>query len=113
MAGTGGAVLTPMPASIWFAREGPQDARPPSDPSCATVCTMLAWGRRAVNTGGATPIARNAMPRPSRAARTVDIDALRNLRAEDVEPRFHPGYGRALGRLPSGHQVFRGLPFDF
>ena len=45
-------------------------------------------------------------------ARTVDLDAQRNLTAADAGRRLHPGYGPALRRLPHGRQVFRGLPFD-
>ena len=66
-----------------------------------------------VATGVATHGVRSFMPRPTPAARTVDIDGSRNLTAEDADRLLHPGYGAALRRLPPGEQVFRGLPFDF
>ncbi|MFI5225455.1 MAG: CehA/McbA family metallohydrolase [Candidatus Limnocylindrales bacterium] len=53
------------------------------------------------------------MPRPTPAARTIDLDPARNLSAEDADRRLYPGYGAALRRLPRGPQVFRGIPFDF
>ena len=51
-------------------------------------------------------------PPSSPAATTVAIDAVRNCSAADAGHRLHAGYGRALARLPTGRQVFRGLPFD-
>src|SRR5439155_20646082 len=45
-------------------------------------------------------------------AQTVDLDSARNASEAQVAARFHPEYGRALGRLPAGRQVFQGLPFD-
>jgi hypothetical protein len=45
-------------------------------------------------------------------AEPVTLDRLRNLSTDDATLRLGPGYGPALGRLPAGRQVFRGLPFD-
>ena len=52
------------------------------------------------------------MPRSSPAATTVDLDAARTLSPTDAGRILLPAYARALRRLPSGRQVFRGLPFD-
>src|ERR1043166_329632 len=52
------------------------------------------------------------MSRSSPSATTVDLDPVRNLTVSDATRRLARGYGRALGRLPSGRHVFRGLPFD-
>jgi hypothetical protein len=45
-------------------------------------------------------------------ARTVDLGPARNATEARVAARFHPEYGPALGRLPTGRRVFQGLPFD-
>jgi hypothetical protein len=45
-------------------------------------------------------------------AATVDIDHWRNATESGLGPRFQDLYGAALGRLPSGRQVFHGLPFE-
>src|SRR3954470_7609718 len=55
-----------------------------------------------------------SLPRPSRAsqlATALDLAAAWNATDHDVAERFHPQYGPALGRLPEGAVVFRGLPF--
>jgi hypothetical protein len=45
-------------------------------------------------------------------ARPVVLDSSRNLSEAQGRERLHPVLGAALERLPSGHQVWRGLPFD-
>jgi len=52
------------------------------------------------------------MAASTRLARTVDIDASRNLTEAEAGARFHAQYGPALRRLPAGRQVFHGLPFE-
>jgi hypothetical protein len=52
------------------------------------------------------------MRRSSPFARSISIDLSRNATDEDVARVFEDSYGPALGRLPSGRQVFHGLPFD-
>jgi hypothetical protein len=52
------------------------------------------------------------MRRSSPFARPIAIDQSRNATDEDVARLFNDSYGPALGRLPSGRQVFHGLPFD-
>jgi hypothetical protein len=47
----------------------------------------------------------------TRLARPVDLSAAWNASDDDVAARFHPLYRQALGRLPDGAAVFRGLPF--
>ena len=47
----------------------------------------------------------------TRLARTIDLSSAWNASDGDVAGRFHPLYEAALGRLPSGPSVFRGLPF--
>jgi hypothetical protein len=47
----------------------------------------------------------------SRWARPVDLSAAWNASDADVAARFDPLYRTALGRLPSGDRVFRGVPF--
>ncbi len=47
----------------------------------------------------------------TRRAWPVDLTAAWNASDADVAARFHPLYRTALGRLPEGDQVFRGLPF--
>ena len=44
-------------------------------------------------------------------ARPVDLGRSWNATDAQVASRLHPLYGPALGRLPSGPSVFRGLPF--
>lgn len=48
----------------------------------------------------------------SRLARPIDLAGAWNASDADVAARIHPLIGRALGRVPTGRQVFRGLPFD-
>ena len=43
--------------------------------------------------------------------RPVDLSSAWNASDADVARRFHPLYGQALGRLPAGDVVLRGLPF--
>ena len=50
--------------------------------------------------------------RSSPLARTVDLGPSRSAAHGQVAARFHPSYGPALARLPSGRRVFHGLPFD-
>ena len=51
-------------------------------------------------------------PLATRSARTVDLSAAWNASDADVGARFHPSYADALGRLPDGPSVFRGVPFE-
>lgn len=44
-------------------------------------------------------------------ARAVDLGAVWNADDEAVASRLHPAYRDALGRLPDGPAIFRGLPF--
>ena len=48
----------------------------------------------------------------TRLARPVDLSTAWNASDADVGARFHPLYRAALGRLPVGPSVFRGLPFE-
>ena len=48
----------------------------------------------------------------TRLARPVDLSSAWNASDAEVASRFHPLYREALGRLPDGPSVFRGLPFD-
>ena len=51
--------------------------------------------------------------RPSSPFATpIAIDRSRNATDDDVAGVFEDSYRPALGRLPSGQQVFHGLPFD-
>jgi hypothetical protein len=50
--------------------------------------------------------------RSSPLAVTLDLDRVRNATDGQVASRFHPRYTAALPRLPTGRQVFHGLPFD-
>ena len=45
-------------------------------------------------------------------ARPVDLGTAWNATDADVAARLHPRYAAALGRLPDGPAVFRGLPFE-
>src|SRR5690242_16038266 len=49
---------------------------------------------------------------PSPLATPVGIDAARNATDADVIARFHPRAAAGIRRLPSGDQVFHGLPFQ-
>src|SRR3954462_4717421 len=49
---------------------------------------------------------------PTPLARSVQIDGVRNASDADVAARFHPLVAAAVARLPSGDQVFHGLPFQ-
>lgn len=48
----------------------------------------------------------------TRLARPVDLLASWNASDSDVAGRLHPLYAQALGRLPEGDAVFRGVPFS-
>ena len=48
----------------------------------------------------------------TRLARPVDLSASWNASDSDVAGRLHPLYAQALGRLPQGGAVFRGVPFS-
>ena len=48
----------------------------------------------------------------TRLASPVDLSVAWNATDDDVASRFHPLYRQALGRLPDGPAVFRGVPFD-
>jgi len=48
----------------------------------------------------------------TRLARPVDLSASWNASDSDVAARLHPFYAQALGRLPQGDAVFRGVPFS-
>jgi hypothetical protein len=52
------------------------------------------------------------MRTPTARARTIGIDHARSLTDGAIAPRLDPLLGAALPRLPSGRQVFHGLPFD-
>ena len=52
-------------------------------------------------------------PRSTPLATPVDLRRQRNTSDRELASRFHPGYRDAIGRLPAGGQVFRGLPFRF
>jgi hypothetical protein len=45
-------------------------------------------------------------------AEPISLDSVRNLALDAARGRLAAGYGAALERLPSGRQVFRGIPFD-
>src|SRR5437870_2872040 len=85
----------------------------PTSPPCATDCrdgiiaphptSTLAEGR--VMTGRGSRVTPRARP--------LDLAAAWNASDADVAARFHPVYERALGRLPQGRTVLRGLPFAF
>ena len=45
-------------------------------------------------------------------ARPVVVDSNRNLSETQARDRLHPLLGSALSRLPSGLQVWRGIPFE-
>jgi len=47
----------------------------------------------------------------TRLARPVDLSSAWNASDDEVGARFHTLYRQALGRLPDGPSVFRGLPF--
>ena len=48
----------------------------------------------------------------TRLAHPVDLSSTWNASDGEVAARFHPLYQGALGRLPDGRSVFRGLPFE-
>jgi hypothetical protein len=50
-------------------------------------------------------------PSATPLAQPVDLGGSWNATDADVAVRLHPQYGPALGRLPDGPAVFRGLPF--
>ena len=52
-------------------------------------------------------------PRSTPLATPVDLRRQRNSSDRELASRLHPGYRDAIGRLPAGGQVFRGLPFRF
>ena len=52
------------------------------------------------------------MREPSPLAKAIAIDPSRNATDDDVAGLFEASYRPALARLPSGRQVFHGLPFD-
>ena len=52
-------------------------------------------------------------PRATELASPVDLRRHRIASADDLASRFHPDYRDAIGRLPAGRRVFRGLPFQF
>ncbi len=52
-------------------------------------------------------------PRATDLATPVDLRRQRNASDRDLSSRLHPGYREAVGRLPAGRQVLRGLPFRF
>ncbi len=56
-------------------------------------------------------MAPRVAPRASPQATPVDLRRLRNFSQDDLAARLHPAYREPLGRIPSGRQVFRGLPF--
>jgi hypothetical protein len=55
--------------------------------------------------------ARREAPRATPLARPVDLRRHRNASDDEVAERLHAAYQEPLGRIPSGRQVFRGLPF--
>ena len=52
-------------------------------------------------------------PRATPLATPIDLRRQRHASDHELGSRLHPGYLDAIGRLPAGHQVFRGLPFQF
>jgi hypothetical protein len=52
-------------------------------------------------------------PRATQHATPVDLRRHRNVGDDALAARLHPAYGDAIGRLPRGSQVFRGVPFRF
>ena len=56
------------------------------------------------------------MTRPPRAtdlATPVELGEARQATSDALASALHPGYTEAVGRLPAGRQVFRGIPFRF
>ncbi len=51
------------------------------------------------------------LPRSTPRATPVDLRRKRNTSDRELGARLHPGYREAIGRLPAGRAVFRGLPF--
>jgi hypothetical protein len=52
------------------------------------------------------------MGRSSPLGRAVDLAPARNATDDDVAAHFHPKIATAVCRLPTGRQVFHGLPFE-
>jgi hypothetical protein len=52
-------------------------------------------------------------PLASARATPIDIRGARRTSDEILASTLHPAYGAAIGRLPGGRQVFRGIPFAF
>ncbi len=52
-------------------------------------------------------------PRATPLATPVDLRRQRTTSDRELASRLHPGYREAIGRLPAGRGVFRGLPFRF
>jgi hypothetical protein len=50
-------------------------------------------------------------PRATQLARPVSLGRQRNATDALLADRLHPAYRDAIGRLPGGRQVFRGVPF--
>lgn len=60
---------------------------------------------------GSAPTARGT-GRATPLAEPLDLDLHRTLTHGEAASRLHPLLASALARLPSGRQVFRGVPFD-
>jgi hypothetical protein len=52
-------------------------------------------------------------PRATRNATPVDLRRHRTTSDRELAARLHPAYVDAIGRVPTGRQVLRGLPFRF
>lgn len=52
-------------------------------------------------------------PRATPHATPVDLRRYRTTSDRELAARLHPAYGGAIGRMPPGAQVLRGLPFRF
>jgi hypothetical protein len=51
-------------------------------------------------------------PRATHLASPVSLGRRRNATDARLAERFHPAYREAIGRVPGGRQVFRGVPFS-
>ncbi len=52
-------------------------------------------------------------PPATELATAIDLQGIRNASDAELAARLHPAYTAAVGRLPAGPAVFRGLPFGF
>ncbi len=87
---------------------------------CAEASIPAREGQRTLSrrvNRGATANENDRGSAPMRAPRATphaipfDLRRQRNASDRELGSRLHPGYLDAIGRLPAGRQVFRGLPF--